>query len=180
MCVLLILFVMPIFLLFTLFAVFAEPKVDKAQAKRLEGDSGIHRNFRHIYSLLGAPSSHSSRHNLTQNNHTQPFRAFTGETYIYFQNKSSTWSREYLLMHMHSAISNLSCYTKVKSHCLQNMGQDGVRAWGEKAWLAPSWNFPTGAIPQCLLYYFILSDFHLMFNLFLSFSNILGEKALNK
>ena len=52
MSVLLILFVMPIFLLFTLFVLFAEPGVDKAQAKRLEGDSGIHRNFRHIYSLL--------------------------------------------------------------------------------------------------------------------------------
>lgn len=84
----------------TLFTVFAEPMVSKARAKKLEENSKSCRNFRHIYSLLGAPSSHSSRHNLTQNNHTQPFRAFTGETYIYFQNKSSTWSREYLLMHI--------------------------------------------------------------------------------
>ena len=48
----LILFVTPIVLLYPLSTQFAEPRIGKAQAKRLEGDSGIHRNFRHIYSLL--------------------------------------------------------------------------------------------------------------------------------
>ena len=35
-----------------LFLLFAEPRVGKAQAKRLERDSRSHRNCRHIYSLL--------------------------------------------------------------------------------------------------------------------------------
>ena len=52
MSVLLILFVMPIFLLFTLFVLFAEPGVDKAQAKRLEEELMSCRNCRHVYSLL--------------------------------------------------------------------------------------------------------------------------------
>lgn len=28
---------------------------------------------------------------------------------------------------------DLSCYTPLQSHCLQTMGQDGMRAWGEIA-----------------------------------------------
>ena len=32
-------------------AVIAEPRVCKAHTKRLEGDSGSHRNCRHIYSF---------------------------------------------------------------------------------------------------------------------------------
>ena len=50
--VLLILFTVPIVSLFTLSTLFAEPRVGKAQAKRLERDSRSHRNCRHIYSLL--------------------------------------------------------------------------------------------------------------------------------
>ena len=45
--VLLILCVMPIVLLFTLCSLFAEPRVGKAQAKRLEEDARSHRNRRH-------------------------------------------------------------------------------------------------------------------------------------
>ena len=44
-----ILFVRPIALPFTL---FAELRVGKARAKRLEEDARSHRNCRHIYSLL--------------------------------------------------------------------------------------------------------------------------------
>ena len=47
--VLLILFMTPVVSLFTL---FAEPRVGKAQAKKLEGDARSHRNCRHIYSVL--------------------------------------------------------------------------------------------------------------------------------
>ena len=42
-------FVMPVALLFIL---FTEPRVGKAQAKRLEEDLRSHRNCRHVYSLL--------------------------------------------------------------------------------------------------------------------------------
>ena len=48
---LLILLVMPVVLLFTLLALFAEPKVGKARAKKLE-DARSHRKCRHVYSLL--------------------------------------------------------------------------------------------------------------------------------
>ena len=47
-----ILFVTLIVSLFMLFALFAEPRVGKVWAKRLEGDLKSHRNCRHIYSLL--------------------------------------------------------------------------------------------------------------------------------
>ena len=49
---LLILFVTPVFLLFTPFTLFVEPRVGKAQAKRLEEDLRSHRNCRQVYSLL--------------------------------------------------------------------------------------------------------------------------------
>ena len=45
----LILFTMPIVLVFTL---FAEPRIGKAQAKRLEEDERSHRNCRHVFFLL--------------------------------------------------------------------------------------------------------------------------------
>ena len=48
---LLVLLVMPVVLLFTLLALFAEPKVGKARAKKLE-DARSHRKCRHVYSLL--------------------------------------------------------------------------------------------------------------------------------
>ena len=50
----LILFTMPIVLVFTL---FAEPRIGKAQAKRLEEDSRSHRKCRHIYSLLAGTAA---------------------------------------------------------------------------------------------------------------------------
>ena len=49
---LLILLVMPAVLLFTLSALFVEPKVDKAQAGKLEEKSKSHSKHRHVYSLL--------------------------------------------------------------------------------------------------------------------------------
>ena len=36
---------------------------------------------------------------------------FSGRAYIYLQSKSGLWPSEYILTHMHSAISDLSCYT---------------------------------------------------------------------
>ena len=55
--VLLILFVTPIVLLFTLSALLVEPKIGKAQAKGLEGDSKRHRNCRHVYFLLAGTTA---------------------------------------------------------------------------------------------------------------------------
>ena len=49
---LLILFMMPVVMLFTLFALFAETRVGKATAKKLEEDARGHRKCRHVYSLL--------------------------------------------------------------------------------------------------------------------------------
>ena len=49
---LLVLLVMPVVLLFTLLALFAEPKVGRARAKKLEEDARSHRKCRHVYSLL--------------------------------------------------------------------------------------------------------------------------------
>lgn len=49
---LLIPFVMPVVMLFTLFTLFAEPRVGKARAKKLEEDARSHRKCRHVYSLL--------------------------------------------------------------------------------------------------------------------------------
>ena len=48
----LILLIVPVVSLFTLSALFAEPRVGKARAKRLEEDSKSRRNCRHVYSLL--------------------------------------------------------------------------------------------------------------------------------
>ena len=45
-------FMMPIVMLFTLSTPFAETRVGKARAKRLDGDSRSRWNCRHIYSLL--------------------------------------------------------------------------------------------------------------------------------
>ena len=50
---LLILFVTPAVLLFTLCALFAEPRVGKELAKRLQGDSRNNSNCRRVHSLLG-------------------------------------------------------------------------------------------------------------------------------
>ena len=47
-----ILFMTPVVSLFTLSTLFAEPRVGKVQAKRLEGDLRRHRNCRYIYYLL--------------------------------------------------------------------------------------------------------------------------------
>ena len=47
-----ILFVTPTVLLFILLALFAEPRVGKVQAKRLEEDTRSCRNRRHVYPLL--------------------------------------------------------------------------------------------------------------------------------
>ena len=52
-CVLLFIpFVTPAVLLLTLFVLFTEPRVGKAQAKRMEGNSRSHRNYRDCRPLL--------------------------------------------------------------------------------------------------------------------------------
>ena len=50
----LILFVMPVVLLFIL---FAEPRVGKAKAPRLEGDSRSYKRCRHVYFLLAGTAA---------------------------------------------------------------------------------------------------------------------------
>ena len=61
-----ILFMTPFVLLFTLSALFAEPRVGKTRAQRLEEGLRSCRNWRHIYSLLAGGAQPS--HNLTQRN----------------------------------------------------------------------------------------------------------------
>lgn len=55
--------------------------------------------------------------------------------------QSSLKPKEYLMMRMHSTVSNFNCYTTVQSHCLQKMGWKDMRASGEKAWLVSSCSF---------------------------------------
>ena len=52
-----ILFVTPAVLLFILFALLAEPRVGKAQAKRLEEDTRSCRNRRLVYPLLAGTAA---------------------------------------------------------------------------------------------------------------------------
>ena len=57
--------------------------------------------------------------------------------------QNSLWPSEYLVMHMYSVISDLSCYITMQSHCLQNMRQKGM---GWESLTTPSWltcSFPT-------------------------------------
>ena len=61
-----ILFMTPVVSLFTLSTLFAEPRVGKVQAKRLEGDLRRHRNCRHIYSLLAGIATIAAYHSITQ------------------------------------------------------------------------------------------------------------------
>ena len=56
----------PVVSLFTLPTRFAEPRVGKVQAKRLEGESRSHRNCRHIYSLLAGVATIAAYHSITQ------------------------------------------------------------------------------------------------------------------
>lgn len=70
-------------------------------------------------------------------------------TFIIITAESSPWPNEYLLMH--SAISELSCYTTIRSYHLQNTVWEGMRAWGKRACLASSWlicSFPTVAMER--------------------------------
>ena len=55
--VLLILLMVPTILLFTLCTLFAEPRVVKAWAKRLEEDWRSHRNCRHFHCLLAGKAA---------------------------------------------------------------------------------------------------------------------------
>ena len=52
-----ILFVTPTVLLFIPLALFAEPRIGKVQAKRLEEDTKSCRNRRHIYPLLAGTAA---------------------------------------------------------------------------------------------------------------------------
>ena len=60
--------------------------------------------------------------------------------------QSSLWPSKYLLTCMQSAINDLSCYTTVQSHCLQNVWLEGV----ERGAREPDWghlvSFSTGGM----------------------------------
>ena len=92
-------------------------------------------------------SSRSSLHNVTPHNHTQPSGLFQGELIYTYRTKvapgqvSTSW-RAYAV----SAISALSCYITVQSHCLQIMGPENIRSWGERASQEPLVEFPTAAM----------------------------------
>ena len=79
--------------------------------------------------------------------------------FIIITAQSSPWPNEYLLMH--SAISELSCYTTVQSYHLQNTVWEGMRAWGKRACLASSWlicSFPMVGMERsnvCYLFYLV-------------------------
>ena len=92
-------------------------------------------------------SSRSGLHNVTPHNHTQPSGLFQGELIYTYRTKvapgqvSTSW-RAYAV----SAISALSCYITVQSHCLQIMGPENIRSWGERASWEPLVEFPTAAM----------------------------------
>ena len=73
-------------LLLTLCALFVEPCVAKALAKRLEEDVSIHRNCRHIYSLLAGAAAVAA-FITSQYNCTQTFRTFPGEVHTAIPHK---------------------------------------------------------------------------------------------
>ena len=100
--------------------------VGKAQAKRLEENVRSCRNFRPNYSLLAGIAAVAA--NIAQHKPTQPSWAFSGEAYIYSQNKSSLWPNEYIVMHMHCTISDLSCYIII----IYKMWGKSERPWGER------------------------------------------------
>ena len=96
-----------------------------------------------LLSRLGQQPQQQPRHN-----HTQPSGLCQGELIYTYRPKvapgqASASRRAYAV----SAISALSCYITVQSHCLQIMGPEGiVRSWGERASGEPLVEFPTAAM----------------------------------
>ena len=99
------------------------PVISKAWAKRLEEDSRDDRNCRCVYSLLDGAASiaaDTTQHNTSTHNS----RAFPDETYTGVPHKvicnqvSTSWC-----VCVCSVISELSSYTIMQSHYLQNIGQ---------------------------------------------------------
>ena len=92
---------------------FAEPMAGKARAKRLEEDVKSCRNCRNIYSVLtdaaavvAAITQPSILANVAAVT-TKPKGLSRWSLYVLIQRP---WLREYLVMYMCSAISDLSCY----------------------------------------------------------------------
>ena len=95
-----------------LFALFAETRLDKVRARKLEKHSRSSRNCRYVYSFWATATGGSS-----------------GRICIFVQNKSGLWPGGYNVTHTCSTVSDLSCYTTMqsqRSHCLQNTGWEGV------------------------------------------------------
>ena len=48
-------------------------------------------------------------------------KGFSGGAYIGIQTKGGKWPSEYIMMHVHIVINDLSCYMTMQSHYLQNV-----------------------------------------------------------
>ena len=114
---------------------------------KLEENARSQRNCRCVYSLLAgaaAVAADITWHNITTHNLQGFFQVklmYTYRTKVACGQVGTSW-RAYAV----SATSALSCYITVQSQCLQNMGPEGVRAWGERAWREPLVEFPTAAM----------------------------------
>ena len=116
----------------SLCVLFIEPGVGNAWAWSLEGNSRSCRNYRCIYSLLDgtvpvtADILYPLLSWLTQQ--TQPWcnsnmaPLFRWMLYMCIA-QSSPWPSKYLLMWMHSAVSDLSCFIVII-----------YKTWGKRAW----------------------------------------------
>lgn len=117
----------------SLLTLFAEPRVGKAKAGKLDEKCKSHSNCRHVYSHwtgTGAAAAAGMLYSLLlwltlRRSHdaaitqpccphdvalTKPQGLFQVELiHAYLQNKSRPWPREYLMTGMHSAKSALSC-----------------------------------------------------------------------
>ena len=127
----------------SLCALFAEPVVGEARAKKLEEDLRGCRNWRHAYSLLAGIAAitqplswlaqqswqHtcyiiSSRGWCNRHSHEAAVMLPLSRWSSYIPTaQSSLWPSEYLLMCMHSATNNLSCYMVII-----------CEMWGERDW----------------------------------------------
>ena len=117
---------------------FVEPRVGKAQAKRLERDSRSRRNFRQVYSLLvGTAAITQPLSRLAQRTYcssllswlTQWTQPWDSSNFPYFMagahidTAHNSWPTEYLMTRMCGAINDFSCYTVVI-----------YKMWGRRAW----------------------------------------------
>ena len=131
---LLILFLMPIVLLFTLFTLFAEPRVGKAWAKRLEEDARSHRDDKSIYCLLAGSAAiaedrlYSLLLWLTQQ--TQPWRSSHASTFQVelISAQHTTLDQASTLWH---DVQCYKCAQLLHSHYLQSVRSESLKT--------PSW-----------------------------------------